>query len=313
MKNVFAFLFCALFSYNVPAQNLVPNGSFEDYYSCPISNGQADTCVGWFGMGGVGDPLPGTPDYFNACAPYVANVPDNFAGYQSAFKGNAYMGLYTYHWPTFWREIIGANLIDTLIIGNSYNASMRVSRGNHTFQANNSAASNRMGIRFSNVPFSKDNPPPIDNFAHLHEDSIITDTSNWVLLYWHFVADSEYSHVYIGNFFDDENTDIITYGPYPADAYYFIDSVNIECVSENCMTGIENIDNDQLIQFDGINRIKFEQDGHLLIYALTGQEVLNRNINSGNVLNTDVPTGIYILLFSNEENSISQKIFLYSP
>jgi hypothetical protein len=91
---VFKYL-CLLFLclvFNSSAQNLVPNGSFEQYYSCPVFNGEADTCIGWHSFGGIIG-ATGTPDYFNSCS-IVVGVPDNLCGRQMAYQGNGYMGLF---------------------------------------------------------------------------------------------------------------------------------------------------------------------------------------------------------------------------
>ena len=71
------------------AQELVPNGDFEQYTTCPDSSGQIDHAVGW------SRPTAGTSDYFNACQQGVPpgfnafdpGVPDNFFGHQPAYIG----------------------------------------------------------------------------------------------------------------------------------------------------------------------------------------------------------------------------------
>jgi hypothetical protein len=68
------------------AQNLVPNGDFEQYHSCPTFHSQLDSALYWFNPGLY---LPGnsTPDYYNACGSPPASVPDNFCGSQNALSG----------------------------------------------------------------------------------------------------------------------------------------------------------------------------------------------------------------------------------
>lgn len=48
-------------AFSVGAQNLVPNGDFEDYTQCPDYVSQIDRAVGWF------RPTEGTSDYLHAC------------------------------------------------------------------------------------------------------------------------------------------------------------------------------------------------------------------------------------------------------
>src|SRR5262249_851031 len=104
----------SFFSSSVSGQNLLPNGSFELYYSCPTHTNEVDSCKGWHGV-------LNTPDYFNTCSNYPVSIPDNIAGDQLPFEGNAYAGLATYTAPNSnYREIIGSQLIGTLIPGNTY-------------------------------------------------------------------------------------------------------------------------------------------------------------------------------------------------
>lgn len=92
----------------VSAQNLVPNGDFEQYNSCPTtftstsggttgiaySPGYTDfpTVKDW-----VRPVYNNTPDYYNACASGNMGIPANATGYQTAHSGNGYAGIYTYY------------------------------------------------------------------------------------------------------------------------------------------------------------------------------------------------------------------------
>jgi hypothetical protein len=301
--------------------NLVPNGSFEDYYSCPWSNGQVDSCVGWYGMGGIGNPFPGTPDYFNSCSGPIVNVPDNTTGgYQSSFEGNAYMGLLTYIWSGFWREIIGTKLTDTLIPGNPYHVSMRVSRGNWTNQAYNVAASNKLGLRFTTFEHTISDPPSINNYAQLYVDSIITDTLNWVLLQWEYVPDSPYTHVYIGNFFDDANTDTLVInaplGQF-GQAYYFIDSVNISCIGKDCISGIDSTaETKAYIEYHIDSKtIEFynwsNNKGIVSIFNSAGKLVLSETMHAGIPISLSfLSKGLYLVRLGTEEKYLVKKIIV---
>src|SRR2546430_1730517 len=71
------------------AQNLVPNGDFEQYSGCPDNTGQFDSVLFWITAGG-GVPIT----YYNQCTfnPDVS-IPYNISGYQPAFDGSAYTGI----------------------------------------------------------------------------------------------------------------------------------------------------------------------------------------------------------------------------
>ena len=67
---------------------------------------------------------------------------------------------------------------------------------------------------------------------------------NWTKISGSFIADSAYSYVMLGNFFDDNHTDTLNLQQFPYAAYYFFDDI---CVSTDSLfnetwTGIENLD-----------------------------------------------------------------------
>ncbi len=67
------------------AQNLVPNGDFEQYSTCPLSQGEILNAIPWINPAVMG--FGGSPDYFNQCSPAVTNgqsVPQNISGIQQA-------------------------------------------------------------------------------------------------------------------------------------------------------------------------------------------------------------------------------------
>ena len=212
-------------------QNLVPNPSFEDVISCnqPV---EWDNYISY------------SPDYFNSCD---GQIPANAFGYQQPYSGVAYMGLFTQasHTINEYREIIGAKLNDSLLIGQKYYVNMKVS-----LSACVSCATNNLGFLFCEEPMVLGNPIILPNRAHVFSASIITDTANWVSITGSFVSDSAYKYIFVGNFFDNAHTDAIITNPnscYPdasCDAYYYIDDV---CVSTDSLTcnsvtsGVNNI------------------------------------------------------------------------
>ena len=104
------------------AQNLVPNGSFEEIDSCP-------PYPFYFGFQESSKPLHWenwfkSPDYFNACegsSDSVAGVPENLLGRQEAFDGNSYIGMWTYgNFGNIYREYAGTELTEPLVVGQTY-------------------------------------------------------------------------------------------------------------------------------------------------------------------------------------------------
>jgi hypothetical protein len=215
---------------NLIGQNLVPNPSFEDTLECPFFIGVLTPVSHWNTYGN-------SPDYFHSCAEEAITVPNTFVGYQNPRTGNAMAGIVTYVWeqaPSWpdYRENIGTELLDTLEIGQEYFVSMHINLSGYLPDWQIIAA-NKTGIRFSTVRYDSLTPPVPNNFAHFYTDSIVTDTVQWLQVAGSFIADSAYSHIVIGNFFDELNTDTVIFGGPPfggSGAYYFIDDV---CVSEN--------------------------------------------------------------------------------
>ena len=314
MKPVLIACMACLLTLNAFTQNLVPNPSFEEYYSCPNSTGQVDSCVDWFSA-------LNTPDYFSLCASYPVSVPDNVCGYQFPFESNSYMGLYTYHWAYFWREIIGAKLINPLVSGDTYHISMRVSRGNWTNMAYNCSASNKLGVRFSDIRHSSIDTAQINNSAHVYTDVIISDTLNWILLEWDYVADYPYKYIYIGNFFDDTQTDTTVInaplGQFGT-AYYYIDSVNVICVSESCITQIKNISNDDIGIVYNVQEAVIEINSAPVnskisgcIFSFNGQRISCAETIDNTIDVSLLETGFYILRLQVEGDFYIKKIFIH--
>jgi hypothetical protein len=263
-----------------------------------------------------------TPDYYNTCADSFTNasVPTNGAGTQWPFEGNAYMGLISYYRYEFWREIIGTTLIDTLFPGNTYHISMRVSRGNVTIQNYGCGAANKLGMRFTTYEYSLSDTPRCNNYAQIYEDTIITDTLNWVLIAWDYVPDSLYTHVYIGNFFDDSHTDTISIGNndssiYPGmNAYYFIDSVNITCSGNNCLRGQPS---EGTTLFYNINNYSIYMQNNPDISAkLRIVDVIGQTIEEFEIINIqqvylgNLATGLYLAIIQSENTNLTKKIIV---
>ena len=67
-------------------------------------------------------------------------------------------------------------------------------------------ATNKFGILFSTVPYSKNNTPAINITPQVISSQIITDTIDWINISGSFIADSTYNYIILGNFNDDITT-----------------------------------------------------------------------------------------------------------
>ena len=219
---VLQMLLCLYMQPTMQAQNLVQNGSFEDYVLCPAGNASAWVIEHWWSAGG-------TLDYFNACAPtYVlgdigVSTPLNLNGYQPAEDGVAYYGgLIMRTAFENQREYLGTELIDPLTPGVRYYLSFYTSRAIRNYQK---AAAANIGAALS-MNYFKDTteavvfhlPPKVNMSA------IVYDTTNWTLVSGSFIADSAYRYLYLGNFYNDAQTPH-EYQQFPDIAYYYIDQV----------------------------------------------------------------------------------------
>jgi len=201
-------------------QNLVVNPSFEDTVSCPSAPGDIDKAEGWTS-------LCASPDYFNSCAnSSVYGVPNNFGGYQLPASGEAYAGFLSYisSIPNL-REFPACILSTPLNIGTKYYVSFKVALSLGQIVPSN-LATNKISAMFTTGPhicYSLiTNDPPV------FTDSVITDSLNWTRITGSFIADSSYSHLVIGNFFNDANTDTLKLFDDISNqnnAYYYLDDV----------------------------------------------------------------------------------------
>lgn len=245
MKKIWIVILVTLFSSSVFGQvNLVPNPSFEDTIQCPdFPQPTIDYCLHWSSYGS-------TSDYFNPCANFSSSnwgVPNNAAGAQVAFIGNAYAGLLTWfvNGGSPIREYMGIGLTQQLNVGTKYFVSCYISNGDST---SSNSSSNNFGFKFSTVPYTNSAQSLqvlMNNFSHVHTDSIITDKINWTRIAGAFIADSAYQYLVLGNFYDDANTAVDTLPPFGlTGSYYYIDAVCVttDSIYDSTWTAVNELE-----------------------------------------------------------------------
>ena len=129
-----------------------------------------------------------------------------------------------------FREYIKAPLISPLIVGESYLVEMWVSLGDTygTYGCNNQC----FAFTTYNLYFSGSNYMPIPMTPQYVNPTPITDQLNWTLVSTCFYADSAYTYLTIGNFFDDANTSFVFVGGNNFSyGYYFVEDVSITLMS----------------------------------------------------------------------------------
>lgn len=223
------------FSYEnqkVFAQNLVPNPSFEDTLFCPLYLTQIYAAANWLNYGI-------SPDYYNSCNNSGVNVPNAVFGYQYAHSGNGMAGIFLRRRANSpdgpnAKEFIATELNTTLNIGSKYYFSCFI---NFSYIPQAAIACNKFGMKLSTVPYdSSQFLSLINNFAHVYSDSIVSDTVQWFKLSGSLIADSNYHFLILGNFFDDQSTDTVSFSPAHDFSYYYIDDVCLGLDSNFCDT-----------------------------------------------------------------------------
>lgn len=275
MRKITLLLLTFYFSLFTYSQNLVPNPSFEENTYCPNFFGNFEVNYWQSYL---------TADYYNSCCTTgIVSVPFNFLGTQNASSLNAYCGLYSFTRTTTapdYREFIGTQLVNPLILGQKYYVSLKV-----TLADSSNCATNNLGILFSTQSINFGYNPLIQtfNFAHINSSSIITEKEKWITIADTFIADSTYKYVYIGNFFDYFHTDTLLLYTSACNPYYCFDST--EC---NAYYYIDDIciSNDSL-ECDVSSRIQLNKSSKLLnIYPNPANNILfiSNNLQNVNII-----------------------------
>lgn len=248
IKPVF-FIFLIFFQviYLEAQENLVPNGSFEEYWECPTAPGsvgdnQLERCKYWY------KPTSATSDYYNSCQADIntgIDVPSNWFGHQYAFDGKGYVGLAIYL-PTnkTASEYVQVKLLSPLEPCKIYEIRFWTSLADFS-----AITTNSIGAR---LDFNSINNSSFDAFQlspHINSFEFITDTSQWVLISGLYLASGGEEYLTIGRF-SDTTVDLNMIPNYtvscsncfqPENAYYYIDSVSVKKKNEEYTFSIPNV------------------------------------------------------------------------
>ncbi len=203
--------------FNCFSQNLLINGNFESYTSCPSTQGQLNRASPWY------NPTTNSPDYFNECSTGSVDVPQNMWGNHLARSGIGYAGVASYYFSANGREYISQQLNSPLVSGINYYLEFYVSLSDTS-----SDATDGMGAYISQD--AVDNP---ENFYLPYIPQIrqpdgiaITDKLGWTKISGFYSASGGEKYITIGNFYPDSLTTIVPSDPTGQwTAYYYIDDV----------------------------------------------------------------------------------------
>ena len=218
-----------LCSHLVGAQNLVPNGSFEEYVVCPGGYSQNPS---EFRVNSWRSLTFGSPDYFNSCSEGEAAVPYNWAGVADAFDGLGYVGIYTWMDIKDYREYLHCKLLEPLIKDSVYRVEFR-----YRLSSYSKYSADRIALLLSDslAPKNNDRPLKISPSVSFVKDSALTpETGSWELATAEYKANGNERFLTIGNFADNGSTGhyFIKFRPaaepmLAGSAYYYIDDVKV--------------------------------------------------------------------------------------
>ena len=226
------FMVAFLTTANIQSQNLVHNGGFEDFATCPVKMSNLNRDAEYWNA-----PTLGTTDYFNECSKTKLGIPLNFKGKQEAFEGSAYAGLYLFA-PKDYREYIQVSLQETLLKGHRYVLQISLS-----LSEKSDGAVKDIGALFSEKPLSIHTKRYLSNTnlagtgvktTHAKQFPVkghLEDKKNWIQLSLEVVAKGFESTLILGNFKSNRSTG---YKDFKDDSpraegysYYYVDDVSL--------------------------------------------------------------------------------------
>jgi len=203
-------------------QNMVINPGFEIISGCPLLSGEITLADAWYSPGND------SADLYSMCSGdnIQTGLPDNVYGSQGVhIDGTNYSGILAYA-PNDTRTYVTTPLLFPLEPGTEYCASMYVNLADES-----GVAIDFLGMYFSDengieTPFSV--TPQILN----EETDIILDPQ-WVQISGTFVADTAHTHLTIGNFFNNTQTNAFLQanGSLSNISYYYLDDIAVVPVS----------------------------------------------------------------------------------
>lgn len=210
-----------LFSVAAYGQNLVPNGSFENYSTLPNGYGQYFKSTGWSNVNGVQTGPPyASPDYF-----HTAGSVGNYFGQIAPNTGDAQMGFYPYLASLGdAREYLMINLSSPLVVGQSYILEFYLTNGTNGAYT---AHTDNIGAHMSVGPLTQMVDEVINVVPQYEIPGIVDHDNYWQYYSYSFVATTAADHLTFGNFEYNANTTVIS----GTSSYIFIDDVSITPVT----------------------------------------------------------------------------------
>lgn len=227
----FFFLFNIRNNIILSQTNILSNGGFETYSSCPTFMLQWNLCLGWDNCNGtMGGGLWGTPDYYNTCGtvsmPYNPVPPNTGMGYCDPHTGNAMMGLVCFNSSySDYREYVSSKIDCELVPGNTYTISFWITAS--------SAPSVKYNSNYFGVYLSNSQPVQIGynyiNVTPQFEIPTIINNTTWQKYSFTISPTSSLKYITLGCFKPETAISFYLETPAASQPYsnYFIDDVEI--------------------------------------------------------------------------------------
>ncbi len=223
-------------------QNLVPNGSFEDWEGKLKKPGQIALAAPW------ASPIEEAADLFSENTTYEpVNVPKNTFGHQGAYDGSAYAGIRAFSYQNKEpRTYLTVKLSSEMKKGQAYCITYYVSLSDLS-----KYGANQLTTYISKLPVKSSKEGNLKYKAQVPSlpGKIQTNLDAWVGVCDTYVAKGLERYITIGNFKENGGTDIEKVKrpadetrPQTFDAYYFIDKVSVVPVGTSGRCNCDAID-----------------------------------------------------------------------
>jgi hypothetical protein len=218
--------------------NLVLNGSFEKYSSCPNDIDQIKKANYWQPIDSVSiDPFC-TPEYINACADPGSTgvgIPLGWNYNHYPRTGNGMMEILVYYDSsiTTYHSVVNyaqGKLSTHLTTGTNYCVTFYVTLAQASQYAIDHIAAYLDNGSIDAGQDSVGCARPQTSFTpQVFETTIINDTLNWVKIQGSFIANGTERFITLGNFFNNSHTDTIDVHPiiHSQFSFYLLDDVSV--------------------------------------------------------------------------------------
>lgn len=306
--------------FNCKSQNLIANGSFENYTNTLNCYGGFDNynanpvyhvVDNWYPLN--------SPDYFNAICPINGySIPTSWLGHCGAKQGMAFSGIGVYDIRNNYKEYIYQHLSSPLQAGKTYCMNFFVSRADRlTFAIKQVGAYFSTSLPFLTGGYGYVNATP----QVVNQVGFITDTVGWVQIQGCFVANGGEEYITIGNFNDNTGTDTLRIpspnlmtGTGTDVSYYYIDDVTLIDQATVGLKNITNVNAFEIYPNPNTGLLKFSDlqyckgDYNVKILDIFGKEIINEVLKE----ELDISSfnkGVYtLLLYKNKQLVVTKKV-----